>query len=290
MKLLISILTIAIVLSIGACSVIKNPKIISIEKVELIDNTDTTLIIGSEVMLYNPNWMKLSSSDLKLSIFIDTIYIGQAEIIDEVIIAKHDTANVSFILKIEKDCLSSNLNIEDSIDVLVLGSTSIPITGNKYYFEIKYKLDISEYISPIADEFIKDSDIKIKEVRIKSIDLLKTKFEVLFDLNNATGMEYQISKLDIEIYSSPSYTGLVGKSSIDEKFAVQVDTITTIRSNVDIDNLSMGSALFSKTINSTNSFYLQVNLIVSYSNMEIPCVIKRRLDYNPLTQDIKIHE
>ena len=52
----------------------------------------------------------------------------------------------------------------------------------------------------------------------------------------------------------------------------------------------MGSALFSNTMNSSNSFYIKVNSIVKYNDIEIPFVIKRRVDYNPLTLEIKLHE
>jgi len=290
MRALIYIFIVVVFLFIGACSSIKNPDIISIEKVELIENADTDIIISAEIKLYNPNWVKLSGNDVSLSIFIDTSYIGVAEIIDDIVIAKHDTSNVSFILKIQKDCLSSDLNIKDSINVHILGSTNMPYTGKKFYFELDYKLDISDYVMPIADEFIKEGDIQIKDVKIKSIDLMEIKLEVLFNLENKTKIEYQISKLDVQIYTSPSYTTLVGGTSIDESFTVFSDTLNVFKSNVNVNTLSMGSALFSNTMNSSNSFYIKVNSIVNYNNIEIPFTIKRRVDYNPLTLEIELHE
>ena len=52
----------------------------------------------------------------------------------------------------------------------------------------------------------------------------------------------------------------------------------------------MGSALLSNTIGNSNSFYIKVNSIVKYNKLEIPIIIKRRVDYNPLTLEIKLHE
>ena len=153
-----------------------------------------------------------------------------------------------------------------------------------------YKLDISDYVIPIADEFIKEGDIQIKDVKIKGIDLMEIKLEVLFNLENKTKIEFQISKLDVQIYTSPSYTTLVGSTSIDESFTVFSDTLNVFKSNVNVNTLSMGSALFSNTMNSANSFYIKVNSIVNYNNIEIPFTIKRRVDYNPLTLDIELHE
>ena len=116
------------------------------------------------------------------------------------------------------------------------------------------------------------------------------KLEVLFNLENKTKIEYQISKLDVQIYSSSSYTTLVGSTSIDESFTVLADTLNAFKANVNVNTLSMGSALFSNTIKSTNSFFIKVNAIVSYNNIEIPFVIKRRVAYNPLTLEIDLHE
>ena len=59
MRALIYIFIVVIFLFIGACSSIKNPEIISIERVELIDDTDAEIVISAEIKLYNPNWVKL---------------------------------------------------------------------------------------------------------------------------------------------------------------------------------------------------------------------------------------
>ena len=78
--------------------------------------------------------------------------------------------------------------------------------------------------------------------------------------------------------------------SINNSFTVLADTLNVFSTDVSVNTLSMGSALFSNTMNSSNSFYIKVNSIVKYNDIEIPFVIKRRVDYNPLTLEIKLHE
>tara|TARA_B110000495_G_C22691683_1_gene407650 strand:- start:14 stop:664 length:651 start_codon:yes stop_codon:yes gene_type:complete len=216
--------------------------------------------------------------------------VGTAEIAEGVFIAKKDTSNVISLLKIQKNYLDSNININDSVLVSAIGTTKAPYINKDVYFEFDYKINLSDYILPFADEIIADLDIQIKEVNIKSIDLMKIKLEVLFNLDNTTINEYEISKLDVNIYNSSSYSTLVGSTSIDEEFTVLPDTLNVFKSDVSVNTLSMSSAIFSNTISNSNSFYIQVNSIVKYNELEIPLVIKRRVDYNPLSLEIKLHE
>jgi LEA14-like dessication related protein len=290
MKAIFYLLIISSFILIGACSSIQEPKLISIDKVELINDTDEEFSIETDLSIYNPNWFDISTDDIAFKIFVNTIYVGSAEIAGGVLIAKKDTSNVVSLLKIQKNYLDSNININDSVLVNAIGTTKIPYINKDFYFEFDYKINLSDYILPFANEIITDSDIQIKEVNIKSIDLMKIKLEVLFNLNNTTKNEYEISKLDVSIYNSSSYSTLVGRSTIDKGFTVLADTLNVFESEVSINTLSMGSAIFSNTISNSNSFYIKVNSIVNYNKLEIPIVIKRRIDYNPLTLEIKLHE
>jgi len=290
MKAIFYFLIIFSFIFIGACSSIQEPKLISIDKVELIDDTDEEFFIETDLSIYNPNWFDISTDDIVFKIFVNTLYVGSAEIAGGILIAKNDTSNVISLLKIQKNYLDSNININDSVLVNAIGTTKIPYINKDFYFEFDYKINLSDYILPFANEIITDSDIQIKEVNIKSIDLMKIKLEVLFNLNNTTKNEYEISKLDINIYNSSSYSTLVGSTNIEKGFTVLADTLNVFKSEVSINTLSMGSALFSNTIGNSNSFYIKVNSIVKYNKLEIPIIIKRRVDYNPLTLEINLHE
>jgi len=290
MKTLAYFLIFTSILAIGACSTIEEPKLISVDKVELVADNNEQFIINTNLSIYNPNWFTISAKDVVFNIFIDTSYIGNAEIAGGIFIPKKDTSEVVSVLKIQKNCLNSDIDIHDSILVHVIGSTKVPYVDRDFYFEFDYKLDISDYVLPIADEMINEGDLQIKEVKIKSIDLMKIKLEVLFYLENKTNTTYEITKLDVNIFNSSTYSDLVGNTSINNSFTVLADTLNVFSTDVSVNTLSMGSALFSNTMNSSNSFYINVNSIVKYNDIEIPFVIKRRVDYNPLTLEIKLHE
>ena len=289
MRVLIFIFSIIIVLFIGACSV-KYPELVSVEKVEFLEETESDIIISTKVKVYNPNKFDFSANDVDLSIFIDTSYIGVASLEEKLFIAKKDTSIITCLLYIQKDCLNSNINIKDSVTVNVLGVTTMPYTKKDIYFELQYKIDLSEYIIPIADDFLTDDAIKVKGISLKGISLNQTNLEIVFELYNNTNLEYELTKLNVDLYSNPTFTNIVGSSVLDSSVNIYADTINSFISNVKLNNVSIGTTLFKNTLNNTNFLYMKANLIVNYNELEIPLLLKKKIKYNPLTFEIKINE
>ena len=289
MRFLIFLFSIIIILFVGACS-IKYPELVSVEKVEFLEETESDIIISTKVKLYNPNKFDFSANDVDLSIFIDSSYIGVASLEEKLFITKKDTSLLTFLLYIQKDCLNSNINLKDSVIVNVLGVTNIPYTKKDIYFELQYKIDLSEYIMPIADDFLTDDAIKVKAISLKSMSLNQTNLEIVFELFNNTNLEYQLTKLNVDLYSNSTFTNIVGSSALDSSVNIYADTINSFISNVKLNNVSMGTTLFKNTINNTNFLYMKANLLVNYNELEIPLFLKKKLIYNPLTFEIKINE
>ena len=289
MRFLIFLFSIIIILFVGACS-IKYPELVSVEKVEFLEETESDIIISTKVKLYNPNKFDFSANDVDLSIFIDSSYIGVASLEEKLFITKKDTSLLTFLLYIQKDCLNSNINLKDSVIVNVLGVTNIPYTKKDIYFELQYKIDLSEYIMPIADDFLTDDAIKVKAISLKSMSLNQTNLEIVFELFNNTNLEYQLTKLNVDLYSNYTFTNIVGSSALDSSVNIYADTINSFISNVKLNNVSMGTTLFKNTINNTNFLYMKANLLVNYNELEIPLFLKKKLIYNPLTFEIKINE
>ena len=178
MKAIFYFLIIFSFIFIGACSSIQEPKLISIDKVELIDDIDEEFFIETDLSIYNPNWFDISTDDIVFKIFVNTLY-GSAEIAGGVLIAKKDTSNVVSLLKIQKNYLDSNININDSVLVNAIGTTKIPYINKDFYFEFDYKINLSDYILPFADEIINASDFKSYGVEIILILEVVLVFEVI---------------------------------------------------------------------------------------------------------------
>ena len=140
----------------------------------------------------------------------------------------------------------------------------------------------------LFDQAMKDIDIQISEVSVKKINVKNTSLEVVFMLDNKSKRTYQIKTLDVNIYKTSSYENLLGRSEIKDIFIVHADTLNQFTSQVEINNFKMGPSLFSNTMSEKNSFFIIVNAQVEYKNIELPIIIKRRMDYNPVTLEFEL--
>ena len=288
LRLITYIILVFFMILIAACSSIEDPEFLDVERIELVEDKTDELVIASDISIYNPNWFSISADDITFNLYIDTFYIGNGNIIDGLVLPKKDTAIISSLIIIQKNCLDSSVKLSDSISVNILGSSAIPYISKRFYFNFDYKVYIDNFITFFADKFIQEGDIQIKEVRINKIDLANIHLEVIFALDNKTEMEYTINKLDVEVYKSNKYKNLIGNSKIDESFTILADTVNEFKTRVQVSTLMMGSAIFSNSLSNKNSFFIKVNSKVEYNNIEVPFTIQRRVDYNPLTLEIEL--
>jgi len=288
LKSIFIILFLGLILFIVACSSIENPKFISVEKIELLEEKLDELILTSDISVFNPNWFEISAKDVSFNLYIDTFYIGNGNIEKTMVLPKKDTSIISSTLNIQKRLLNSFINLKDSVSVHILGSTAIPYTSRRYYFDFDYKIDVKSFIALFADKVMQDIDVQIREVRIKKIDIKNIYLEVVFMLDNKSEMACKIKTLDVKVYKTSSYKDLVGSSKIKDSFIVHANTLNEFRSQVKVNTLKMASAIFSNTINNKNTLFIKASSTVEYNNIEIPITIKRRVDYNPITLEIEL--
>jgi len=288
LKSIFIILFLGLILFIAACSFIENPEFISVEKIELLEEKIDELILTSDISVFNPNRFEISAKDVSFNLYIDTFYIGKGSIDKDLILPKNDTTIISFSLIVKKNLLNSFINLKDSVSVHILGSTAIPYTSRRYYFDFDYKIDVKDFIALFADKVMQDIDVKISEISISKIDIQNIYLEVVFMLNNKSEMACKIKKLDVKVYKTSNYKDVVGSSEIKDSFIVRADTLNEFKSQVKVNTLKMGSAFFSNTMNAKNSFFIKASSMVEYNNIEIPFTIKRRVDYNPSTLEIEL--
>ena len=83
MKLFLKYFLITIILlGITACTSIKDPKLVSIDNVVMASSDDSYTVL-IDLKLYNPNRFALRSKDVKLELFIDSLFIGKIMLMNE---------------------------------------------------------------------------------------------------------------------------------------------------------------------------------------------------------------
>ena len=271
-----------------ACSSIEDPKFISVDKIELLEERSDELIITSDISIFNPNWFEISAEDVSFNLYIDTFYIGNGNIEKTMVLPKKDTSIISSTLNIQKKLLESFSDLKDSVSLHILGSTAIPYVSRRYYFDFDYKIYIHDFITLFADKVMQDVDVKISEISISKIDIQNIYLDVIFILYNKSEMKCKIKKLDVKVYKTSNYKDVVGSSKIKDSFIIQADSFNEFKSQVKVNTLSMASAIFSNTMNNENTLFIKASSMLEYNNIEIPFTIKRRVDYNPLNLEIEL--
>ena len=109
-----------------------------------------------------------------------------------------------------------------------------------------------------------------------------------FVLDNKSSMECKVKALDVKLFKTNAYKNLIGSSEIKNDFIVRSNTTNQFESQLMVNTLKMGTAFFTNTINNKNSFFVEVNSIIEYNNLELPITIKKRIDYNPRTLEIEL--
>lgn len=288
LKSIFVILFLAIIMFFVACSSIEDPKFISVDKIDLLEEKSDELIVTSDISIFNPNWFEISAEDVSFNLYIDTFFVGNGNIEKTMVLPKKDTSVISSTLNIKKKLLASFSDLKDSVSLHILGSTAIPYVSRRYYFDFDYKIYIHDFITLFADKVMQDVDVKISEISISKIDLQHIYLDVIFMLYNKSEMECKIKKLDVKVYKTSNYKDVVGSSKIKDSFIIQADSFNEFKSQVKVNTLSMASAIFSNNMNNENTLFIKASSMLEYNNIEIPFTIKRRVDYNPLTLEIEL--
>ncbi|MDA9107318.1 LEA type 2 family protein [Flavobacteriaceae bacterium] len=270
------------------CSSIKTPEIISINNAEITKEDSESFFIDSQIKIYNPNRFSISTKDISFNLYIDSLYIGKGDVNKGLTLEKNNNSNITTSLVINKSKLKSFSNLKDSISLSILGSTNIPYIPKKFYFDFDYKIYPNDLIAFFTDRLIEDIKIQIKEVKIKKLNIKNIFLEMTFVLDNKSSMECKVKALDVKLFKTNAYKNLIGSSEIKNDFIVRSNTTNQFESQLMVNTLKMGTAFFTNTINNKNSFFVEVNSIIEYNNLELPITIKKRIDYNPRTLEIEL--
>tara|TARA_B100000925_G_scaffold174317_2_gene131335 strand:+ start:4584 stop:5471 length:888 start_codon:yes stop_codon:yes gene_type:complete len=275
-----------VLLFIFSLNNIKNQKFISIENFELIEEKTNHIVIDCDFKIFNPNWYNVKTNDVIFKLYSDTIYFGDGKLNNNIILPKKDTVLLSSTLKINKSILNSFDNLEDHINLNVFGSTSFPIISKRYYFNISEKFSIGEYLSLIISKYTENLDLQINRINFKKINLQNSHLDIGIRIYNNSKFNFNINKLDIEIYETDEHIKKIGMSKIKESFLLESDTFNDFSSFVEINTLKMASMFIKNSLKNKSSIYVKVKTIVNYNNLEIPFSSKKKIDFNPLTFEI----
>ena len=129
--------------------------------------------------------------------------------------------------------------------------------------------------------------VDIKELMINSIELSSTDISVKFEIISTVDFDYNINKLSVIIFKDDIKNSL-GVSNLNNEFKIKGNSSNIFESDVEINNLKMGSALLSNIADNDLTLSLQINSEVEYSGITLPISTIKKIKFNPRSRKIEL--
>ncbi|MDB9712724.1 hypothetical protein OAA78_03460 [Flavobacteriaceae bacterium] len=275
-------------LCLASCSSIKDPKLVSVDSVSISLVDDNKYTVLTELIIYNPNKFSLSSKDVKLNLFMDSLFLGEIFLLEDFYIKKLDTSHLKTKLILQPQLFKHPINLNDTINLAVEGSAKIPFLPFKYNFDIDHQLMLSDLMNPLLEKNLGESDVNFKAIKIENIRFSSVDITSLLMFKNNFNFDYTIQKLDVEIFDSNKLNNLVGNSSIKSPILVDSQSEVSVESAVSLNTAKLGKSILRNLLKSDNSLFLKANVLIVFNQIQVPLTILKKIDYNPLTQEIKL--
>ena len=289
MKAFLKYFFILIILGVTACSTIKDPRLISIENVE-VKSVGESFSIVTDLKIYNPNKFALHSKDVDIELFIDKLFIGNVSLLSEFKIKKLDTLKLRSRLILEPKLFKKKISLNDTLNLRAKGSTKFSFIPLIYKFDIKQNLILSDLLEPLIKNKLKNSDFNFKSIQLENIRLSSVDIESALTFNNNFNFNYSIEKLNIKIYDSKKYNNLIGESNINNPIKVEKQSEAEIVSNISLNTAKLGKSILKNLLKKRHSLFVKVNAIIDFNKIQIPLTMFKELEYNPITQEIFIKQ
>ena len=280
-------LIVLIILSFTTCSSIKDPKFISIENVE-VKSVGESFNVITDLKIYNPNKFAIHSKDIDIELFLDGLFIGKINLLNEFKVKRQDTLKLKSRLILEPKLFKQKVSLNDTLNLNLKGSAKVSFIPLNYKFNIEQNLILSDLLEPLIKNNLKGSDFNFKSIQIENIRLSSFDIVSALTFNNNFDFDYSIEKLNIEIYDSKNYNNLIGESNIDNHIKVKNQGEVDIESTITLNSAKLGKSILKNLLKKRYSLFVKVNAIIDFNQIQFPLTILREVDYNPITQKIYI--
>ena len=143
-------------------------------------------------------------------------------------------------------------------------------------------------MNPLLEKNLGESDVNFKAIKIENIRFSSVDITSLLMFKNNFNFDYTIQKLDVEIFDSNKLNNLVGNSSIKSPILVDSQSEVSVESAVSLNTAKLGKSILRNLLKSDNSLFLKANVLIVFNQIQVPLTILKKIDYNPLTQEIKL--
>ena len=272
----------------SSCISFSEPEVIDFKIIDVNRDSLNNLILKTSVDIYNPNFFTISSNELKINVFYDTILVANSFFENQIDILKKDTFNLNTDFAIKTNSIKYFTNAKDSIHLKVNGYTRMPLLNKKYFFNTTLTFFPESEIAEISNFFIKKIGLKISEIKFINANFNEINLNIGLTFNSLNQFNFSINQLETFIYSDKNKTKLLGVSKLDIKELNSLDDSKIIYSNVKLNSINFTKLLFLNSLNQNNILYVRVNSEVDFNGVNFPISLNKEIHYNPLTFEVEL--
>lgn len=267
-------------ISLWFSSCIKEPKVVGISNLEIIEKHDSLLLSTMITRIENPNKMSITASELEYNITIQDMEIGQGFVSDEFTLKANEITDIKNTVELNILKLIKTLDFimeKDSFPIDIAVSAKISPLGLKINKKTQVYFKLTDLMKNLSGDLIKES-LKIKGLKITEIKPNYTKMDIQFSFENNFPFSYSLDSLNFEIFDNEKMELLLGSTKKTDKLIIEAKNQTDFTVKAQIQNINTGLSMFKKVFTNEKGFYIKGTVFVDFEKTKIKIPIQQVIE------------
>lgn len=267
-------------ISLWFSSCIKEPKVVGISNLEIIEKHDSLLLSTMITRIENPNKMSITASELEYNITIQDMEIGQGFVSDEFTLKANEITDIKNTVELNISKLIKTLDFimeKDSFPIDIAVSAKISPLGLKINKKTQVYFKLTDLMKNLSGDLIKES-LKIKGLKITEIKPNYTKMDIQFSFENNFPFSYSLDSLNFEIFDNEKMELLLGSTKKTDKLIIEAKNQTDFTVKAQIQNINTGLSMFKKVFTNEKGFYIKGTVFVDFEKTKIKIPIQQVIE------------
>ena len=264
-------------------SCIKEPELISIDKIDFTEKKGDDININVLSSFYNPNKMDIKTSSVKYSFYIKEIKLGEGTINDEIILKGKDETQISSINTIDLKKMGEYFAQEgfvDTIDLKIIIEakfTSLKLPIKRQFNKQIITKDIIKHF--LSEETIKES-IAITNLRPVKISTKNSEFKFSVIFNNEFPIDFKLKEINLSAFNNEHKQDSLGNTILLKEVLIKQKAKTKIPLSIKLNNKNMLQTAFTGIFSGKRSIFMSGFITVDIEDNTFKLPINQSFNFN----------
>lgn len=265
------------------CSCVKYPEIVEVNNFKIQTVNEADVQVGFSSLIHNPNPFNIKADSVSFQICYGDDTMGEGIVDNSPVLKKNASTQVNGFAKISIHQLLKNipdLINNDSLTLMFQMEIKLPHLGRALRREVPFQFLKSDFIhnSLVTDVF--KENISLKSIQPVSANLSSSKVRISLELNNPFNSAYEISNVDLDVFSDKYLRNCVGTYQQTEPVRMEANAMTEMNIEVNIDHAKALSSVFGKITSGDLRQYIKGDIDIVFDGVRYTIPIMMAL--NPI--------